>query len=242
MKKISFISNRPWLTKNSDSAPKPMSRTIPDWFRKADRFAIDPQTGNPWTSPQDGGKIPTWKACPAVSDVMATGYALRTPCDIEFYIKDSKISVRVLDDQYQDFCGPRTPMPQFQHPKGYYEDHFHWWMDWGIKVPDGYSILYTHPMNRFELPFLSTSGIVDNDKVNLPGTMPFFIREGWTGIIEAGTVYSQLIPFRREDWESEIIIEDYQTMYQKNIENSNKYRVPSGGVYWNQVREKRIYS
>jgi hypothetical protein len=240
--KIKFISNRPWLTKKSKSCPEPIIKTIPDWFRKADRFAINPQNNKPWINPQDGGKIPTWKACPAIFDVMGTGYALKTPCDIEFFLDaNEKISVKVLDPMYQDFVSPRLPLPQFHHPEGYYEDHFAWWADWGIEAPDGYSILYSHPFNRFELPFLSTSGIIDNDKVNLLGTMPFFIRKGWVGVLPAGTTYMQMLPFKRDDWESEIQIENPNKLYQKNLENSVKYRVKNGGVYKNEIWERRKY-
>ncbi len=82
---ISFIRNRPWLTRESDSVPKPTIQTIPDWYRKADRFAVKPDTGEYWQDPMVGGKIPTWKACPAIFDIMGTGYVYRTPCDIEFY-------------------------------------------------------------------------------------------------------------------------------------------------------------
>jgi len=88
---------------------------------------------------------------------------------------------------------------------------------------------------------MTVSGIIDNDKVNLPGSMPFFLKEGWTGVIPKGTPYAQLIPFKREDWESEIIIEDYNTIFKKNHENSKKYRIPNGGVYKNEVWTKRTY-
>ncbi len=240
--KIKFISNRPWLTKKSHSCPEPIIKTIPDWFRKADRFAINPQDNKPWINPQDGGKVPTWKACPAIFDIMGTGYTLKTPCDIEFFLDaNEKISVKVLDQMCQDFVSPRLPLPQFHHPEGYYEDHFAWWADWGIEVPSGYSILYSHPFNRFELPFLSTSGIVDNDKVNLLGTMPFFIRKGWIGVLPAGTPYMQMLPFKRDNWESEIHIENPNKLYQKNLENSMKYRVKDGGIYKNEVWERRRY-
>jgi len=243
MKKIKFVSNRPWLKKSSDSCPEAIIKTIPDWFRKADRFAIDPNTQKPWINPQDGGKVPTWKACPAIFDIMGTGYTLKTPCDIEFYHNDEgKISVKVLDGKNQDFVSERMPLPQFHHPEGYYQDHFAWWADWAVEVPEGYSVLYSHPFNRFELPFLSTSGIIDNDKVNLLGTMPFFIREGWSGILPAGTPYMQMLPFKRDNWESEVVVEDPRKMYEKNVKNSSKYRVKDGGVYKNEVWERRTYS
>lgn len=237
---IRFVSNRPWLTKESESAPAPTLKTIPEWYRKADRFAkkLD---GEFWQGP-DGGKIPTWKACPAIFDIMGTGYTLRTPCDIEFKAQGlNSLSVTISDSRYQDFCTPRGAMPQFEHPKGYYTSHFAWFPDWAVETPSGYSVLYTQPFNRFELPFLTTSGIIDNDKVNLPGSMPFFIVDGFEGVIPKGTPYAQLLPFKREDWQSELVIEDSSIMYNKNLSNSAKYRVPDGGIYKNKVWEPRRY-
>jgi hypothetical protein len=161
-------------------------------------------TGKPAEAP-GGGKMPTWKACPAVLDALGTGYTYRTPCDIEFAEDGAgNIHARVLDAEYRNFLQEREPMPQFFHPRAYHWKHFAWWADWAVELPEGYSALYTHPLNRFELPFLTTSGIVDNDKVHLPGTMPFFVLKGVRGILPAGTPYAQIIPFKREHWEAEI--------------------------------------
>lgn len=237
---ISFVSNRDWLTTDSPSVPSPIIKTIPDWYRKADRFAkkLD---GSFWKGP-DNGKIPTWKACPAIFDIMGTGYTLKTPCDIEFIETNSNtLSVTIFDDKYKDFCTPRQRMPQFEHPKGYHESHFAWMPDWAVETPKGYSILYTQPFNRFELPFLTTSGIIDNDKVNLMGSMPFFLRKGFSGLIPAGTPYAQMIPFKREDWTSKVIIENPINLNEKNMKNSMKYRKPDGGIYKNEVWEPRRY-
>ena len=239
--KITFVTNRAWLNKDSNSKPEPIIKTIPEWYRKADRFAVNESTDEYWKAP-DGGKIPTWKACPAVFDIMGTGYTLKTPCDVEFYMKGQNLAVKINNPMYQDFCSARPTMPQFVNPKGYHSDHFAWFPDWAVEVPEGYSVLYAQPFNRFELPFLTTSGIIDNDKVNLPGTMPFFVAEGFVGIIPAGTPYAQMIPFLRENWESEIKIEDPKNLMNKNQNNSNKYRVPDGGIYKNEVWTKRTYS
>jgi hypothetical protein len=238
---IKFISNRHWLNKNSVSAPGPIIKTIPDWYRKADRFEKKPN-GEYWEDPTVGGKIPTWKACPAIFDIMGTGYTLKTPCDIEFvHLDNNTLSITIFDERYKDFCTAREPMRQFEHPRGYYQSHFAWFPDWAIKTPEGYSALYSQPFNRFELPFLTTSGIVDNDSVNLPGSMPFFLREGFSGVIPAGTPFAQIVPFKREDWISEIIIEDPSRFDIKNMQTSNKYRVPDGGVYKNKVWQPRKY-
>jgi hypothetical protein len=82
---------------------------------------------------------------------------------------------------------------------------------------------------------------MDNDKIKLPGSMPFFLREGFSGVIPAGTPFAQIIPFKREDWTSEVIIEEPHKLDDKNMQNSNKYRVPDGGVYKNKVWQPRKY-
>jgi hypothetical protein len=71
--------------------------------------------------------------------------------------------------------------------------------------------------------------------------MPFFLREGFTGVIPAGTPFVQILPFKRENWTSEVIIEDPYKLDDKNMKNSMKYRVPDGGVYKNKDWEPRKY-
>lgn len=241
--KAKFVINRPWLNAESDSKPLPALKTIPEWYRNADRFAVNPMTQKPWELPNGQGKIPTWKACPAVYDIMGSGYMYRTPCDIEFYEDAAgQIQAKVLDEKNKDFIQDRTPMPQFEHPRGYHEKHFAWWADWAVELPEGYSALYSQPFNRYELPFLTTSGIIDNDKVHLPGTMPFFIVKGFTGVLPAGTPYAQIIPFKRENWEAEVVTQfNPVDMMAKNQQNSSIYRLPDGGVYQREVWERRKY-
>lgn len=239
--KIIFKAARAWLSSESKSAPKSILKTIPEWYRKADRYAKD--NSNNFIIGLDQGRIPTWKACPAIFDIMATGYSLNTPCDIEFFEnKNKKIDVKIHDAKYMSFIQKRIEMPQFEHPEGYHKDHFAWFGDWQVILPNGYSAIYTTPFNRYDLPFLNTSGIIDLDKVHLPGSYPFFVRKGFTGIIPAGTPYMQIIPFKRENWISEIIEESNASKLKKEYEeNSKKYRVPNGGVYKNVVWEPRTY-
>ena len=189
----------------------------------------------------DYGKIPTWKACPALLDAFTSGYFLRTPCDIKFYVKDNKVFAE-LEKEYEIFIQKRDSMPGFSQPAGYHANHFAWFGNWKIVVPDGYSILYTHPLNRYDLPFWSTSGFIDTDKVKMPGSYPFFIRKDWEGTIPAGTPYMQMIPFLRENWESEIVKETLTEISIEKYENMKKYRQPDGGVYMKEVWEPRKYS
>ncbi|MFN7584129.1 MAG: hypothetical protein ACK5P0_02100 [bacterium] len=248
-----FVSYRPWLNKESKSVPVPTQKEMPDWYKDADRFAKMPN-GEYYKAPKevcpfpkegttdDFGKVPTWKACPAIMDAFATGYVFRTPCDLTFF-KNAQgiISVKVEDPKCQDFCTQRPPMPQFEHPKGYYSNHFAWSADWGLELPEGYSALFMTPMNRFDLPFLNTTGIVDSDKVHLLGSFPFFIVEGWEGTIPAGTPYLQILPFKRDNWDHEIEISDSSKIYGKIMDNAKTYRQPDGGVYIKSVWSRREY-
>ena len=239
---IQFLPAAPGLNKNTETSPKPTIKVLPEWYREADRFAVDPYTGKFWENPDGTGKVPTWKACPAIFDVMTTGYVLVTPCDIEFFLdSNKKISVKILEKGFDGFVTERPPMPQFVNPMNCYEDHFAWFPQWAPKLPEGYSALYLSPLNRFDLPFVMTSGIIDNDKVNLPGSMPFFLQNSFSGIIKKGTPFAQIIPFKRENWESEIVEQDQKSLYNRIMDNSRFYRKKDGGIYKNEIWSKREY-
>lgn len=248
-----FRSYRSWINSDSPSVPTSTQNEIPKWYKEADRFAKMP-SGEYYKAPKevcpfpkegttdDYGKIPTWKACPAIMDGFSTGYVLKTPCDITFFkTSTGSIDVRIDDIKHKDFCTRRLAMPQFQHPEGFYKDHFAWYSEWGIELPDGYSALFMTPMNRFDLPFMNTTGIVDSDKVHLLGTFPFFIAKDWEGTIPAGTPYLQVLPFKRENWDHELEFLDQKEIYDKMIENMKFYRQPDGGIYKNHVWTRREY-
>jgi hypothetical protein len=132
-------------------------------------------------------------------------------------------------------------MPQFVHPQGYYENHFAWYSHWSLELPEGYSALFMTPMNRFDLPFLNTTGIVDSDKVHILGTFPFFIVKDWEGTLPAGTPYIQVLPFKREDWKQKIEVLDENKIYNNLINNLKFYRRPDGGVYKKKIWSRRKY-
>jgi hypothetical protein len=64
-------------------------------------------------------------------------------------------------------------------------------------------MLFTHPINRYDLPFITLSGIVDGGFVmNQNGNIPFYVKTDFEGVIPMGTPIAQLIPFRQENWSS----------------------------------------
>lgn len=242
-KKIKFLAFKPWLKKDSEHRPTPTQKTLPSWYKNMDRYLKNKQTGEYYEDPKPPyGKWITWKGCPSIFDIMTTGYVIKAPCDIEFFLDhNNKIRCVVLDENYKGFCTEREPLLGFYQPDGYYLEHFAWFFDWGFETPTGYSALFTTPINRFDLPFVNTSGIIDLDKTTQPGSFPFFIKENWTGRIESGTPIMQIIPFKREHWEADYIEQDSEVITKIMTDVSKKHRIANGGYYKNKVWERRHY-
>jgi hypothetical protein len=88
-------------------------------------------------------------------------------------------------------------------PEGHSLHNYVWKLPYSFKLPKGYSALITHPLNRFDLPFTTSSGIVDMDFGMGGGNIPFFIKNDFNGIIEKGTPIFQIIPIKRKSWIAE---------------------------------------
>ncbi len=238
MNKIIFHSNKHY--NKEETAPKPMAKAIPKWWLDADIYIKD-FYGNPVSNQlNDGGKALNFKACPAMLDTFTTGYTLVTPCEIEFYEKNGRIKART-PAKFDDFVGERGISQGFQTPNGYEENHFHWYANWAPELPEGYSSLYVQPVNHFDLPWITVGGIIDSDKVTTSGLIPFFIKNGFVGIVPEGTPYLQIIPFKREDWESKIVFHKAVDIMAKTKEVSDLFRKPEGGVYKKLFWTRRKY-
>lgn len=228
-KVIKFINYTP-KRYEEENTPVPIIKTLPEWYKSIPRYV-----------PMAPEKSSTVKNCVPFFDAMTSGYSLLTPCDIEFFEEDGIPKVRVLDGRFEDFVVPRGPMDQFSSPEGYHKHHFHWYPGWAIELPKGYSALYMPPLNRFELPFLTTSGIIDNDKLNINGQMPFFIKTGFTGIIKKGTPFIQIIPIKRERWSSDIELLSLEEVMERRQSGTKKYREPKANGYRDSEWERKYY-
>jgi hypothetical protein len=235
--KIIFHSNKHY--NKESSVPIPSRKSLPAWWVDSDTFVKDYE-GKPVANWNGEGKMFGFKACPAVLDTFQTGYLLVTPCELEFYEKNGKIKVKVPIG-FDDFVGERPPMQGFATPHGYSPWHFHWYANWAPELPEGYSSLYVQPINHFELPWVTVGGIIDSDKVTTSGLIPFFLKEGFTGVVPAGTPYLQIIPFKREDWESEMIFHSPMDIFKKTQQTSDLFRTSEGGVYKKLFWSKRKY-
>ena len=166
--------------------------------------------------------------CPAVNDAMSFGYTLYLPADVFIDATQNEIKFdtgsfgngsRIKDASF-DFVTNHDPL-QTSGYKAMFDFHkqaLKWQTFWGVKTDDGYSSLFVHPMHRNDLPFYSVTAIVDTDKFATRDPYAFFIKDGFKGVIHRGTPILQVIPFKREEWEMQIVepdARDYQINKQK---------------------------
>jgi hypothetical protein len=236
-KKITFI---PYVKELLDVEAPPVSASskLPEWYKKL------PQYVNNSDKPVKALGQKDLKTCVPFRDAMITGYLLVTPADLEVAI-DEHGNISVFWNQGLPFVvvhkrGPLAINNQgygMPHPLGTSPTMFAWHATWGIETSKADSVLVTHPLNRHDLPFVTTSGIMDSGYINVAGNIPFFFKEGFEGIIPKGTPYAQVIPFQRNDWTSSLG-QANQEEYLKTMTLRDSYL---NGFYSRFLRQPKNY-
>jgi hypothetical protein len=194
---VEFIALKPELL---DILEKPYNSTKirPDWFLKSERYIHGEKSIDRNNDPES-----TIKKCMPVVDGMSAGYHIPLYTDVWVDNKGEKsLSFRwALDDV--EAVSFQTPEQHKEYPPlpGHYPSVFKWVNQWIVKTPPGYSCLFLHPMHH-DLPFTCLPAIVDTDKYPAPVNFPFFLKQGFYGLLEKGTPMIQVIPFKREEFKA----------------------------------------
>lgn len=205
MNKISFY---PFSDKTSLFAPEPIQATksVPDWYKR------QPGTIDEEKFIKSGASSSTIKRCMPIFDYMTAGYILSVPCDI--YIdatNPEKIewSVPISMKSFGSDMIASHAREQYDHypvnRDRYHRDLFRIMPFWSIKTPPGYSTIFTHPVHKDPVPFLAIGGLVDTDNFITDGHLSFLIEKDFVGVLKQGTPLVQVIPFKRDDWQMEIV-------------------------------------
>ena len=171
----------------------PSKSLLPDWYKK-----ISPLSEASNTFP-----VTTVKRCMPFLDSLTSGYMLTTNQDIQIINTENGYKINYNLDWSQNIAVALREEPlRIPVPFGYSEtNHFIWQYPMGFKTPKNYSLLVTHPFNRYDLPFITTSGIMDTDSKTITGgNLPFFLKLGFSGLIPAGTPFAQLTLVKRDSW------------------------------------------
>lgn len=180
------------------SAPEPAVKSYPDWLRALPSY-LDGDKTTKITA--DGFVNGTVKTCNPFTDSLLAGYTISLNTDIQVSIKDGIHEFVWKTGRPIEAHNTRQISP-VQAGENYDPTPFKFMYEWVIKTPKDYSILFTHPLNRTDLPFYTLSGIVDTDTFTLPVNFPFLVNKNFEGILERGTPIVQIIPFKRESWTS----------------------------------------
>ncbi len=173
--------------------PERAIRFAPDWFKRLDR-----DMGMP-----DALGLPglTVKACLPVTDAFALGYILPLPFAVRIHVPDDRVSIglgwaddlpfRPIEQHHPGQIGAPAPPFEATMPLKFINP-------WRIRVPAGYSVLFSPPLSRPDLPFTCFSGLVDCDRFATTVNLPFV----WTGAaglfdLPAGTPLAQIVPIAR---------------------------------------------
>jgi hypothetical protein len=178
--------------------PIPAVRGLPEWFKAMPHEAYNATMGE---------DTQTVKKCPPFIDAMTYGFLL--PLATDLTVHDGEFS--------WNFQVPEGFVSEYSHsPIGFHDpsqvvgtpfaddDRFIIKFNtfWNIEAPPGYSLLFTHPVNRTDLPFTTLTGLVDSDTFNQsPVNFPARWHDtAFDGVLPKGTAVAQCLPVKRESW------------------------------------------
>jgi hypothetical protein len=183
-----------------DLIPRPIPAVLglPDWYRTLPQKALSSILAS---------EVHNVKKCPPFIDAMTCGFLI--PLAIDLTVQDGEFT--------WNFEVPKGTVSEYTHsPISFHdpcqvagtpffdEDRFIIKFNgfWTVQTPPGYSLLFTHPANRGELPFTTLTGLVDCDAFH---DVPIHFPARWhdtefNGVLPKGTPVAQCIPVKREAW------------------------------------------
>lgn len=176
--------------------PVPAAQGLPDWLRSMPAEAFNAVGQQP---------TPTVKRCPPFVDAMTSGFLLPLICDVKVengeFTWDNDLppggEVTFVRSPigFHD-SGQVTGTPLFEPDRFLIKFH----NLWTIEAPDGYALLFTHPHNRFDLPFTTLTGLVDCDRyhdnwIHFPA---HWHDMNFSGVLPRGTPVAQCMLVKRE--------------------------------------------
>ena len=178
--------------------PVPAAQGLPAWFK-----AMPAQAFNAVLFREHD----TVKRCPPFIDAMTSGFLIPLICDVKVENGEFTWDYELPPGGESGFV--RSPIgfhdpsqvtgtPLFEADR--YLIKFH--NLWTIEAPEGYSLLFTHPVNRFDLPFTTLTGLVDCDRYH-DAWIHFPARwhdTNFNGVLPKGTPVAQCFPLKRENW------------------------------------------
>jgi hypothetical protein len=177
-------------------APVPANLGLPGWLKAMPSQAFNAMHGR---------EKDTVKRCPPFVDAMTSGFLIPLICDLRFENGEvswdndlppgGTVSFARSPIAFHD-ASELTGTPLFEPDRFLIKFH----NLWTIEAPEGYAVLFTHPFNRFDLPFTTLTGIVDCDRyrdswIHFPAQ---WHDVNFSGVLPKGTPVAQCLAIKRE--------------------------------------------
>jgi hypothetical protein len=220
--------------------PYPAVKKLPKWF-----LDMDPYSDKSFDFPDDGKlhfrrrvSNATFKKCVPLLDGMSAGYIVPLWTDVMIEQENSfpLIYWKTASDV---FSLHGTSTAEIPSPQGYSQVVYKYNNCWIPQTPKGYSCLITSPLGYNDLPFKAIPAIVDTDRSTLELVFPMWVKEGFEGIVEKGTPMVQIIPFKRDDWDS--TFDYYEDGVYENIIQEKNFNSTMVGHYLKNHHSKKKF-
>jgi hypothetical protein len=210
--------------------PYPAVKSIPQWFRDQ-----GPYEAHPYDQSVDDGKVhvrgrtanATFKKCTPLLDGMSAGYIVPLWADVEVVVDE--IPSIYWKTNHDVFMAHGQNTRKMTPPPGYNSQVYKYLNCWIPQTPKGYSCLVTSPFGHNDLPFKAIPAVVDTDRSTLELIFPVWVKNDFNGIVEKGTPIAQIIPFKRDDWES--TFDYYENGQYYNIVDEQNFNTTIVGHY-----------
>jgi hypothetical protein len=218
----------------ADILPRPIPAVLglPDWFKGMPQKALAATSGR---------EEQTVKRCPPFIDAMTYGFLIPLAVDLEVsdgeFTWDFDVPKGFLSEfplSPIDFHDPsQVAGTPFRDDDRYIIKFTNYWT---IEAPAGYSILFTHPVNRADLPFTTLTGLVDCDtyhgnQVHFPAR---WHDADFNGVLRKGTPVVQCLPIKREGWAAQFDVwSDEDTAHMVELRDE---LLRETGIYRRQFR------
>jgi hypothetical protein len=220
--------------------PYPAIKKLPKWF-----LDMQPYHDPTPIYPSDGklhfrnrSANASFKKCVPLFDGMSSGYIIPLWADVMIEQENDFPLIywkSVLDIFEQHGESSKKIVP----PTGYSNIVYKYLNCWIPQTPKGYSCLIVSPLGYGDLPFRAIPAIVDTDSSTLELVFPMWVKTGFEGIVEKGTPMIQIIPFKRDDWDS--TFDYYEDGEYKNVIEEKNFNSTMVGHYLKNHHSKKKF-
>ena len=216
-------------------APTLAKTALPSWVRDMPSQVHSPILGE---------AVRTLKHCPPILDAMGFGITFYLATDI--YVGDDGFSwdwnFPVLNDSVMSrapigfHLSEQTKGSPFESDGDVILKFMNFWT---VGIPDGYSMLFVHPSNRYDLPFQTLAGLVDCDLFN-NGYVHFpaiWVNKKFRGTLAKGTPIAQAFAVNRQQFDLEIDVQSEDQITQTRL--LQEELSADRGVYRKKLRASR---